>query len=175
MRRFLIVLAVGGATLAARPLRPSQTPSLPRLDDFPIRESFTKPPTSPDVHSTRLGRRFRTVIRREARNGPNFAGHFTLVRWGCGSACIMYAVIDAATGRVFEQPIQTMVGATFSRESALIIADPPDSARARFKGERPPADCVSCGTPAAYVWRGDHFQPVGPGEHPHLATPRWNE
>ena len=175
MRTFVAVLALAGSSVAVGTPRAHQVPVLPRFDEFPVSDSFTGPPASPDVKSTRLAHRFRTVIRRGAQAGPNFAGHFTLVRWNCGSGCIMYAVIDATNGRVFEQPLQTMVGADFTRTSALLIADTPDSARARNKGQNPPPNCVSCGTPAAYAWRGNHFEPIGPGAHPHLPTLRWND
>ena len=145
-----------------------QEPSLARFETFAVSDSFTRQPAVPDTRSTSLGRQFRTLIRYQARKGPNFAGHFTLVRWGCGSSCIMYAVVDASTGRVFGQTVQTQVGADFRRSSALLIADSPDSVLAMSGGRPPDPKCVVCGTPAAYVWRGDHFEPVGPGEHPHV-------
>jgi hypothetical protein len=156
---FVSVLIVGA---------PRQDPTLPRFEAYAVTDSFTAKPTPPDVRSTSLGRRFRTLIRHQARSGPNFAGHFTIVRWGCGSSCIMHAVVDAATGRVYGQTLQTQVGAEFRLNSSLLIADPPDSARAMSAGRTAPANCVVCGTPAAYVWRGDHFEPLGSGEHPHV-------
>lgn len=45
--------------------------------------------------------RFRTVITEGAKKGPNFAGHYTVVEWGCGAACASFAIVDALTGRVF--------------------------------------------------------------------------
>ena len=39
------------------------------------------------------------------RKGPNFAGHFFVIRWGCGSQCVMMATVDAETGQVFEPPL----------------------------------------------------------------------
>ena len=44
---------------------------------------------------------FRTELRRQAASGPNFAGHFTLVRFGCGAGCVTGAVVDARSGRVW--------------------------------------------------------------------------
>jgi hypothetical protein len=35
-----------------------------------------------------------------AASGPNFAGHYTLARWGCGAGCVTVAVIDMTTGAV---------------------------------------------------------------------------
>jgi hypothetical protein len=30
-----------------------------------------------------------------------FAGHFTIVIWGCGASCQQFAIVDASSGRVF--------------------------------------------------------------------------
>jgi hypothetical protein len=40
-------------------------------------------------------------LREGAKNGPNFAGHYTIVTWGCGTACEELGIIDALDGRVF--------------------------------------------------------------------------
>jgi hypothetical protein len=44
------------------------------------------------------------MIREGAREGPNFAGHYTIVQWGCGAGCVQFAVVDAKTGAVFMPP-----------------------------------------------------------------------
>jgi len=36
--------------------------------------------------------------------GPNFAGHYVIVTWGCGSPCLMAAIVDLETGRVLPPP-----------------------------------------------------------------------
>jgi hypothetical protein len=33
--------------------------------------------------------------------GPNFAGHYTVTHWGCGSNCWSIAIIDARNGNVY--------------------------------------------------------------------------
>jgi hypothetical protein len=38
------------------------------------------------------------------RPGPNFAGHYFIVTWGCGSPCLMAAIVDAKSGRVLPPP-----------------------------------------------------------------------
>lgn len=43
----------------------------------------------------------RTVIREWAKEKPNFAEHYIVARWGCGTGCVGYAVIDARTGKVY--------------------------------------------------------------------------
>jgi hypothetical protein len=39
-------------------------------------------------------------LREGLSEGPNFAGHYTVVGIGCGSSCITFAVINTKTGNV---------------------------------------------------------------------------
>jgi len=57
-----------------------------------------------DLASHPLASRFRTRLREAAGKGPNFAGHYTIASWGCGSGCLQYAIVDARNGRVFFPP-----------------------------------------------------------------------
>lgn len=43
---------------------------------------------------------FYTLITEEASMGPNFAGHFTFIEWGCGISCLSYAIVDAISGKI---------------------------------------------------------------------------
>lgn len=54
-----------------------------------------------DLKSHKTARMFRTNLRNSAKEGVNFAGHFVLTTWGCGTNCSESALIDAHTGRVF--------------------------------------------------------------------------
>lgn len=38
------------------------------------------------------------------RGRPNFAGHYTVVFWGCGTACAAFVIVDDRTGEVYEPP-----------------------------------------------------------------------
>ncbi len=40
------------------------------------------------------------MLREHSKEGPNFAGHYTVVFWGCGTACRELAIVDANTGKV---------------------------------------------------------------------------
>lgn len=50
------------------------------------------------------GRRYRTVIRQAAARPIDFAGHYIMATWGCGSGCVMAAAIDTLSGRVTSLP-----------------------------------------------------------------------
>lgn len=73
----------------------------PTFRDFPATESFSGSPAPADITSHREAGKYRTVLRDGAKSGPNFAGHYTLVTWGCGSECQEFAIIDAKNGRVY--------------------------------------------------------------------------
>jgi hypothetical protein len=53
-----------------------------------------------DLKSNPVARKYRTVLREEISQGPNFAGHYRVAAWGCGSSCTMFAVVNLSTGRV---------------------------------------------------------------------------
>ena len=78
-------------------------PSSPRFTDYVVDSRFTGTPAAP-VLSSPDARRFRTEIRQDAGAGPNFAGHYTIALWGCGSTCMGFAVVDARTGEVSFHP-----------------------------------------------------------------------
>jgi hypothetical protein len=51
--------------------------------------------------TTREARAYRTRLREGARRAVNFAGHYKLHTWSCGTGCLQTALIDARTGEVF--------------------------------------------------------------------------
>jgi hypothetical protein len=71
--------------------------------DFPAVTIFGGTPAPPQLR-TAGQRLFRARIREAAQEGPNFAGHYTIAEWGCGTSCDSVAVVDARTGTVFGGP-----------------------------------------------------------------------
>ncbi len=86
----------------------AQDVSLPRFEDYPAAKGFSVKPVAA-VIAGEQARYYRTRIRRRAKDGPNFGGHYTVVTWGCGSGCLRFAVVDARTGRVYFNPKATNV------------------------------------------------------------------
>lgn len=148
------------------PVDTTPRPVLPRFEDYAVEDVYRGRPAPVDLASAEYGRTFRTMLREGARSGPNFAGRYTIVEWGCGTGCQIVVVVDARTGRLSRQSLNTASGVEYRLNSALLIADPPDPANPW------PPGCASCGTTAAYVWKGDRFEPVGEGPHPHLEGQR---
>ena len=40
----------------------------------------------------------------DVKKGPNFAGRYRVVIWGCGTSCVMFAVVNLKSGRVITPP-----------------------------------------------------------------------
>lgn len=56
---------------------------------------------------------------------PNFAGHYIIVSWGCGSPCQMNALIEAKNGKTIKF-INTASGLGYKTDSYLLIENPPE-------------------------------------------------
>jgi hypothetical protein len=125
--------------------------------NYPVAAHFSGKPAKP-LLVTPHERNFRTMIRTQANKGPNFAGHFTLAQWGCGSPCLSFVIIDAASGAIYD--FKEAVGCAdkngidasvdFRLNSRLVIAT-------GF------SEKLGCGT-SFYEWNGKrlsliHFEP----------------
>ncbi len=71
----------------------------PAFEAYPVgREVIANPKLN--LASNLIARKYRTVLRLAITEGPNFAGHYRLIHWGCGTSCAMFAVVNLKTGRV---------------------------------------------------------------------------
>lgn len=110
-----------------------------------------------DLRSDPTAREFRTRIGAALEKGPNFAGHFVIATWGCGTMCLAGAVVDSRTGRVFpgDTAIDFSCRHEFQRTSRLLIIYAPDSATDY------PEECRRV-PPGYFLWADDHFERVVP-------------
>ncbi|HEX8249071.1 MAG TPA: hypothetical protein VF599_12910 [Pyrinomonadaceae bacterium] len=106
----ILLLIVCFASIEAQQQR-----RLPRFEDYAVREIYRGKTASVKLTSS-SARMFRTMLRQNAAHGVNFAGHFILATWGCGSDCHSFAVIDAKTGRVYFSPSISFVGGQMSQD-----------------------------------------------------------
>ncbi len=85
-------------------IRPSDLPpDAPRFENFPAKRYAGKY-AAVDLFSDPLTKAYRTRIQKWSKERPNFAGHFILATWGCGTDCTQLAIIDVITGQVFYPP-----------------------------------------------------------------------
>jgi hypothetical protein len=85
--------------------------TLPRYDAFPATAAIQATWPAPNYDSAPpAARPFRTRLEAAVANGPYFAGTVAVARWGCGSGCENWALIDRTTGTVTmpERPLQPL-------------------------------------------------------------------
>lgn len=78
----------------------AQSSKKPAFSAYPARIETAKAKAinfrqSPDA------RAFRTRLTGALKGGVNFAGHYIVAGWGCGTGCISGAIIDARNGNVY--------------------------------------------------------------------------
>ena len=113
-----LVLALAAALVSA----PAQGFVPPAFDQFPVAPTTLSKVMAPDVSSGEA-RTYRTMLREGAKVGVNFAGHYTVVMWGCGVPCKQLALIDRRTGTVYFFPVEVALGAEYRVDSALFVTD----------------------------------------------------
>jgi len=102
-----------------------------RFVDYKVEKSYTGSLAKPDFSTDPPAREYKTVIgERCSDSAVNFAGHYTIAEWGCGTQCGVMAVIDRTNGRVFYSnnyiPFDTADGhwgIDYRKDSKLVIVN----------------------------------------------------
>lgn len=75
-------------------------PPRPTFRDYRVKNIYHGKSVPPII--TKEFRGFPTRIRRGARSDVEFAGHYTIPRWGCGTECNGFVVVDSISGKVYD-------------------------------------------------------------------------
>ncbi|HEU4598055.1 MAG TPA: hypothetical protein VFS10_23205 [Pyrinomonadaceae bacterium] len=100
--------------------------AVPRFESYPARV-YRGRVARVNLRSARGAGTFRTRLREGAKEGVNFAGHFSLVGWGCGTGCMSVAVIDAKNGAVHFPKELNAFGVWLFSEDGEVLTFKPDS------------------------------------------------
>lgn len=125
---FLTLLILANANVFADN---KESDSLPKFSDFSISEQdiFSGVP-APAVLNSDTDKTFKSRVKDAAKEDVNFAGHYTLSSWGCGSGCEQVVVVDAKTGKTVWLPFflyysptdpEVEEGLEFKKDSKLLI------------------------------------------------------
>ncbi|WP_105436504.1 hypothetical protein [Neorhizobium tomejilense] len=73
--------------------------------DFPVKSPYSGQSKAPDF----AGRdkkfySYRTRIKKGLEAGPNYAGEFSIIQFGCGTSCSVVFIANNRTGQVFDFP-----------------------------------------------------------------------
>jgi hypothetical protein len=100
MRKVLKTLMVAKAiALVTVPAFADSKERPPKFSDFSVSAIYSGRSVRPKI-TTPEAQEFRIRLIEAASGMPNFAGHYIVVKWGCGTACVAGGVIDALTGQV---------------------------------------------------------------------------
>ncbi len=73
-----------------------------KFSDFSVSNVYHGKLAKPRINSCAGAYEYRTRIKEGCEySGVNFAGHYTIVGWGCGTECINIAIVDRVTGQVY--------------------------------------------------------------------------
>src|SRR2546423_8261349 len=98
MKKIFVTQLFIGLLLVGSLARAQQT--VPRFESYAV--PVYKGKSAPlNLKSAKGANTFRTRLREGAKEGVNFAGHYTLVEWGCGAGCLDVGIIDVKTGTVY--------------------------------------------------------------------------
>ena len=172
MRRQELCAVLLSATLLCLAMGAQKAPGkLPDFADYPVKEIYKGKPAQPRI-VTPYQKRFRTVIRESVQEGANFAGHYAVAVWGCGSSCTQFAVTDVVSGRVYDPPLTSAalhLGPDDDHQPQKypdIVNVKPDSALMIVEGC--PGEGDKCGRFYYHFDQGKfillHFDPDPPGQ-----------
>jgi hypothetical protein len=71
-----------------------------KFEDYSVTQVYTGTPAIPRLNESQ--RSFRTRIRVGAKAPVEFAGHYTVPRFGCGTECSSFFIVDSVSGKVFD-------------------------------------------------------------------------
>jgi len=74
--------------------------SRPDFKDYAVQRVYSGHPAAPKLSKAQL--MYRTRIREGAKSKVEFAGHYTVPVWGCGTGCAVFAIVDSITGAVYD-------------------------------------------------------------------------
>lgn len=77
--------------------------SVPKFADYPARQVFTGKPAKPRIVTADQ----RYWAEQIVSGKPNFAGHYRVVDWPCGTECMGLAIIDVTNGAVHAPPLSS--------------------------------------------------------------------
>ena len=75
-------------------------PPRPRFRDYAVKNIYHGKPARPII--AREFHAYRTMIRKGANSDVEFAGHYTIPRWGCGTECNGFVIVDSISGKIYD-------------------------------------------------------------------------
>ena len=102
------------------PIKSNQKPS---FESYPA-EMLQISATPKLVLTTKLAKKYKTVITDQSVKEVNFAGHYRVATLGCGTDCRGFAIINKQTGMVYTMPGVELVAGIMGNDEERISFRP---------------------------------------------------
>ncbi len=122
------------------------TPYLYQFGDHlvPEEDMFAGTPADVSFGAFPQAKNSAAQIENGARFGPNFAGHYTVTEWGCGTSCQTYAIVEVKTGAIIHYgDLKSVIGAEYRLDSSLLVINPPSHRKKTEKNLLPSGDAAT--------------------------------
>ncbi|SPV14584.1 Uncharacterised protein [Burkholderia cenocepacia] len=172
--RFLLIAGASAALMAgadatdvaaAAPVATTASAcTSPSFDRYPAPAAARAPrkPAATPRLTSKEARLYRTVIRDEFAQPANFAGHYRVAIWGCGTDCRNFAIVDKDTGATYTMPGVKSISGVMGN----------DDERVDFRAGSTLLIVAGCFNDACddsyakaarffYEWTGSRLRPVG--------------
>jgi hypothetical protein len=93
-----------------------------KAEDYAVNEVFQGTPAKLDLVSLAGAKLFKTTLHKGYEGEANFAGHFRIIAWGCGTECKEFVLVDLKTGRVMPGG-KADIALTHSAKSSLLVVN----------------------------------------------------
>jgi hypothetical protein len=100
-----LTLVIPCASYPQRDKKPPQTPTTPPSFEQYAVSVYRGVAAKPNFQSNPGSVRFKTRIRDGIKEGVNFAGHYAIIAFGCGTDCAYGFVVDVKSGTILDLPL----------------------------------------------------------------------
>lgn len=109
------------------------------FENYPIAEtSHSGAIADVDFSTNPLAKNFEEIIAKSVTSiGPNFAGIYSIATWSCGPLCQNSAIVDVRDGSIHTYGVISAYGLSYSKESTLLIINPPENVPENEDTEEP--------------------------------------
>lgn len=125
LRLLPLALIIGCASESPAPTPPTaRSPEALSFDAFPLVGDSETPRGTPLAREplSEMPDRAREAMVPTAE--ANYAGTYAVVSWGCGTLCVLYAVLDTETTELVGT-FQTPLDVVYRTDSRLLLVNPP--------------------------------------------------
>ncbi len=98
-----------------------------QFENYKVEKIYKGQLAAPDFKTSTAAKQFTSIIKDGCKNtGVNFAGHYSIVEWGCGRFCEQMAIVDRKTGQIIytEIPFDKQAGysgSIYQTDSRMLV------------------------------------------------------